>query len=245
MIRHLRPTIFILGSLVFGQLGCSTDNTVDLAGPQGSPLKDYVAAWDGHAEAYTFDTANGGTDRVRITINSDGTGTLRVGDIPLYPPASNFDVGYPVGAKWNGGLFAGVAYPLHSARVEQDRLRFTVDRTDFLADWCAHQTPYIGDPSSPDSGYKCIPLPYMGHEDGTWTVTDRQTGQMTPVDWLKVQECLSMCNCSATGCVSGNADKGTYAPIEFDGALDQNGKSLVGTIAMGGDTRVTLRLARP
>lgn len=244
MIRHLRPTLFVLGSLVLGQLGCSTDSTVELAGPQGAALKDYAAAWDGHAEAYSFDTTNGGTDRVRITVNSDGTGTLRVGDIPLYPPATNFDVGYPVGANASWNLFAGVTYPLHSVRVEKDRLRFTVERTDFLADWCAHQTPYGDDPSSP-SRYLCIPLPYMGQPDGTWAVTDRQTGQLTPIDWLKVQECLSMCTCSATGCVSGPSDKNNFPALEFDGALDQNGKNLVGTIVMAADTRVTLRLARP
>jgi hypothetical protein len=244
MIRHLqRPTRFILGSLVLVQLGCSTDSTVDLAGPSGAALKDYASAWDGHAEAYSFDTANGGTDRVRITVNGDGTGTLHVGNAPLYPPATNFDVGYPVGAKRSPDLFAGVAYPLHSARVEQDRLRFTIDNTDPFGEWCAHQTPY-GAGSPPDS-YYCIPIPLMHPTDDTC-----QTGQQTPVDCLKASECLSVCTCSATGCVAAAPTNGGppgsgLPPLQFDGALEQNGKSLVGTLVMQDDTRVTLRLARP
>lgn len=40
-------------------------------------MSDYAGVWDGYAEAFT---RNDGTDRIRITLDSQGMGTLNDGD---------------------------------------------------------------------------------------------------------------------------------------------------------------------
>ena len=71
---------------------CSDGNPVDL-GHREAQLSDYAATWDGYAEAYTF--REGSSDRVRITLDATGVGTLEVGDAPLDPVPTDPEVGLP------------------------------------------------------------------------------------------------------------------------------------------------------
>ena len=68
--------------LAFAPAACSDGNPVDL-GHREAQLADYAASWNGYAEAYTF--PEGSSDRVRITLDATGVGTIEVGDAPLDP----------------------------------------------------------------------------------------------------------------------------------------------------------------
>jgi hypothetical protein len=60
--------------------GCSSSHKVDIGegheptAVSGESLSDYAGVWDGYAEAFTWDD---GTDHIRITLDSAGTGTLQ------------------------------------------------------------------------------------------------------------------------------------------------------------------------
>src|SRR5207253_2653727 len=122
-------------------LGCS-DEMVNIGDTHtiGSQLSDYAALWDGYAQAYTF---GDGSDRVRLTIDMNGQGTLRAGDSAPLPAATDPDVGYPPG---NMGMFStsgmgppnpGFLYPLHAAEIQSDRIQLGIDFSDIYAGWCA------------------------------------------------------------------------------------------------------------
>src|SRR5450432_936374 len=73
---------------------CSGGGAVNIGNTAviGSQLSDYAASWDGYAEAYTF--MPDGSDRVRLTIDANGQGTLEVGNAALLPPPTDPNVGY-------------------------------------------------------------------------------------------------------------------------------------------------------
>ena len=83
-------TPFVL--VAFGLFGGACSNS-DPAGGEDDPEKtgatlgDYAASWEGHVEAYTFPS---GSDRVRLTLDSSGNGTLVLGEdwVPWPAPFS-------------------------------------------------------------------------------------------------------------------------------------------------------------
>ncbi|HLK92478.1 MAG TPA: hypothetical protein VKZ18_21460 [Polyangia bacterium] len=147
----------------------------------GSQLSDYVATWDGYAEAYTF--MPDGSDRVRLTISSSGQGTFQVGNAALLPAPTDPNVGYPSPGQptsttegaMESTLAGGVLYPIYAARVQENRIQAGMKPSDYYAAWCALQTPYyvltgfmtsgvapdggLGDAGalSPTYAYRCVP----------------------------------------------------------------------------------------
>jgi hypothetical protein len=142
---HLLSPLLILcaaGSLV----ACSGDKAnIGNTNVIGAQLSDYAATWDGYVEAATFQPD--GSDRVRLTIDASGQGTLRVGDAALFPAPSDPNVGYPPGVAYNGpssvntGLAGGFLYPIYATQVQADRIQLGANPADLFGAWCALQTP--------------------------------------------------------------------------------------------------------
>ena len=78
--------------------GCTASTKVDIGegtapppGLLGASLIDYAGTWDGYAEAFTW---NDGSDRIRIMLDANGVGTIRLGNAPDFPPPDP-DRAYP------------------------------------------------------------------------------------------------------------------------------------------------------
>lgn len=161
-------------------LGCSGGDSINIGNSQkGSQLSDYVGSWDGYAEAYNFQPD--GSDRVRLTIAADGTGTVEVGNEALVAPPTDPSVGYPPGSEPALGydvnttpISEAFLYPIYNPQVQTSRIQFGLKPNDFYAAWCGIQTSYyiltgwmgsgISDPPGgpdgglvPTYGYSCVP----------------------------------------------------------------------------------------
>src|SRR5690606_33165960 len=106
----------------------------------GQALTDYAAGWDGYAQAFVF--AGDGADRVRLTIDQNGEGTIRFGEEELFGPATDPDGLYPLTYPYEyEEVFepvsfpearSGVEYPIVDAQVENARLRFEFNPRHFM-----------------------------------------------------------------------------------------------------------------
>ena len=71
----------IVGTLLL--VACGGEGPVDIGNDvTGERLEDYVASWDGYAEAFDF---GDGSDRVRIELDANGEGSLTWVIPPLRP----------------------------------------------------------------------------------------------------------------------------------------------------------------
>jgi hypothetical protein len=202
---------------------CSNNGPATTQTTTGSKLSDYAASWDGYAEAYTFMPS--GSDRVRLTIDGNGQGTLRFGDGALFPPPTDPNVGYPpptvvVDAGANFDVYGaytpseGFVYPIYATQIQINRIQLGVNTDDLYAAWCALQTPVLwswGQVSQPEGGvadvggedggsvvrsYNC--LPNLGTSGGCATGCCLVTadGQSGAVDCAK----LSLCSFPSSVC---------------------------------------------
>jgi hypothetical protein len=218
---------------------CSGGGAVNIGNTTvvGSQLSDYAASWDGYAEAYTF--MPDGSDRVRLTIDANGQGTLEVGNAALLPPPTDPNVGYPPGLvidspelapALTGQLVEGFLFPIYATRVQADRIQLGAQSTDLYAAWCALQTPIPSYETTitPDGGiptsisgasdagvvstfYTCAPnLPSMiSPTTGCVLINPDQT--TIPIDCGKFALCEGSlgCQCNASGCASEQVAAGT------------------------------------
>jgi hypothetical protein len=251
-----------------GSLGaCSSDKPVNIGNTNmiGAQLSDYAATWDGYAEAFTF---SDGSDRVRLTIDANGQGTLQVGDAALLAPPSDPNVGYPTdqpgGIEYS--LIAGFLYPIYATQVQEARIQLGAVPGDLYAAWCALQTPVpyeittivmqsgteiiIGasDAGVVSTQYACVaPNTVSGAPGGGCQVTNADGGT-SPISCQKTDLCQGpqpACTCTASACASVQVPAGTPVaqyPVELDGALDATGKILTGTLTVGNG--VTVHLTR-
>jgi len=235
-----RAKLAAIISLAWIPLACSNEGTVDIGEHVGAKLSDYAASWDGYAEAYTFDD---GSDRVRLVLAADGTGSARVGDKQLYAAASEALVAYPPGDTVDNlttpdpaGIRAGFAYPAHDTRLEESRIRLGLQPNDPYAGWCALQTPYY---DAVNNDFSCYRWPELEYEDLTTDTCTLQfaDGTTQTVSCAAEFLCQARCACSASGCGGPTG----AASVEIDAALDTAGTSLVGTLSMAGQ-RITIRL---
>jgi hypothetical protein len=103
--------------------------------------------------------------------------------------------------------------------------------------------------------HTCVPELTNSHGQGCQYL-DPGTGAVVQVDCLRAVLCQAeppchscteatypVCRCSATSCaIRSVTDR---YPVQIDGALDKNGKELVGTMAIDDlQERVTIRLTR-
>ena len=155
---RLNLSLIVLGAAAAS--GCSQGSAVigDQATETKTGLAAYAATWDGYIEAYTF---LDGSDRVRVTVTEDGTGTIRFGDHDLWPPASDPNAVYPPDFEDGAALSScppvavawdGFVYPLKNLRVEQERLRASAASEAIFGSWCSIQQPI----SVGSGAYACI-----------------------------------------------------------------------------------------
>lgn len=262
--RLLSPALILcaVGPLV----ACSSDKAVNIGNTTtlGSQLSDYAASWDGYAEAAVFFPDQ--TDRVRLTIDGNGNGTLEIGGQPTLPPPTDPNVGYPPGNssnRENTGWFEGFLYPTHAAAIAANRIQLGINLFDVYTAWCALQTPYLwNEIPLPDGGtqgfYSCAPnwetgpntAPAGGPDAGPGcALTPPDGGAILPTDCEKLTLCDpgdSVCDCTAASCTSRSAQSGPSANqyfTELDAALDNTGTSLTGTLVTG-STRYTVHLTK-
>jgi hypothetical protein len=225
---------------------CSSSPDVNIGDPVGGALTDYAASWDGYAEAYQFED---NSDRVRLVLDGNGAGTLRVGNAAVLPPPSDPNVGYPPGASSDkgvfssiGGIVAGFEYPVHGTRLQDSRIRTGVDPNDLYAGWCALQTP-IAD--TLNGGYGCVANWgfTMPGADTTCSQTNPATQETVPIDCGKLMLCelARVCTCTASACAANLAMDNPS--VQLDAALNADGSELTGTLVVNGQ-RVTIRMHR-
>lgn len=228
--------------------GCTGGGTVNIGSTQaaGGQLSDYAANWDGYVEAYAFQPS--GSDRVRLTLDVHGQGTLQVGDGPQLPPATDPNVGYPVGIAGTDietiafTLGEGFAYPVHAAQIQSNRIQLGLDPADLFTDWCALQTTlFPANPSpplfSPTSAadargpYSCTPqsvgaVIVDGGSDGGADGGGLPCGYTGSDGGAHLVDCnkeilcnIGVCTCTSTACASTQAPAGT-SPAEYFNELD-------------------------
>lgn len=241
----------VMGSLM---IGCSSSGNANIGDGEltvdRSALSSYAAEWTGYIEAYTFMS---GSDRVRVTLDEQGNGWLQVGAGDVLPPPTDPNIGWPpVLTNLDPGTRSldpdkpldGIRYPIQGARVESERIRFTIDPFDAFTTWCEMQTPLLHANEVP-AGYGCTSAAVLGLAQGTNQCTTGNDNDGNPiiVDCAKAALCfISVCACDQTACTSG-----TGQTVSLDAALDDDGGSLVGSILMPGETEGTrtIRLKRP
>jgi hypothetical protein len=225
-MHHLRSLSILMATLFVAAAACSDGGTVDI-GHSGEALSDYAASWVGYTEAYMVDPSS---DRIALTLDATGHGTLVLGDDPEPPALSaDPDVGPTKGVNpLNLTLVAGVRYPVYDARVEASRLRISVNLRERYREWCAAQTSVAND----GGNYLCVLNGAATCDGSTCTVADPQTGQTITYEYEKFLLCTfyPACTCDAQGCTIG-------APtLALDAALEGGGDKLTGTLAIGGAT---------
>lgn len=251
--RPISILALLLSPILITTAACSDDRKVDIGETLGSKLSDYADSWVGYAEAYTFDS---GSDRVRLVLDANGAGRLRVGDAPLAPPATDPNLGYPAGSwsppgdvSLNHDLLAVFQYPVHDATIETGRIQLSVNPADPYAVWCALQTPVLDEATSNGAGatYLCALNRGGQFNKSGQDCVEQAVGQAdVPIDCLKWRLCTSeqVCQCTATACTQAPTSQaaGGVTAIRFDGALEAGGNELTGTLVVG--PRVTVRLHR-
>lgn len=227
----------------------------------GSRLSDYAASWDGYAEAAGF--LPSGSDRVRLTLDQAGHGTLQVGDGPMVAPPTDPSVGYPPGISADDalGLVEGFQYPVYAAQIQASRIQLGINPTDLFAQWCAIQTSYPWAAGDAGTTYTCVQN-YSATVTGSVDAGNLACQYVTfdgssvgPVDCGKETLCVlergRVCSCAATGCTNAQVVPGTPAneyATELDVALDGPGRSLTGTLLVGQGPpggRIAIHLTRP
>jgi hypothetical protein len=211
-------------------VACSSGDPVDIGSDvTGEKLEDYVATWEGYAEAHDF---GDGSDRVRIELATSGEGTLILGDsAPL--DLSDPDVWPHAGP----GPFPGFAYQIVDARVVDRRIRLEVDAREAEDEWCGIQTP-IADEIN-EGEYRCLPNWVHGTDENGCFVEDPDTETRVGVDCGKMRMCTyGECSCTESACSGAPFE----SRVSFDAALSASGDELVGTLLVG--DRLTVRLTR-
>lgn len=222
----------------------------------GETLSDYEGSWAGYAEAYTFEFA-GRSDRVRLLLDGQGNGSLQVGEGAASIPA--VDPAIPISGPWStrpGGpasqLIGGYRYTLNDLRVEDRRLRFTLDPFEPIQPWCQVQTPEpfccVGEDLA--VVYRCHLRAGGNSETGCAKQAANDTGdtnyvpESVPIDCGAATLCESACSCTETSCDTTLHPAWSAYQYTADLALDEDGTAIVGTLVVrtGADRPVQLRL---
>lgn len=233
--------------LLAGVAGCS-DDPVSLGGAVAvdrSALSSYAAVWEGYVEAHTFPS---GSDRVRLVLDEDGNGTVTFGEGTPRPMPTDADDPFP--DLDEGGIerlmydshHEGFSHDIAEANVEAERLRARTGPTNIYGQAaCALQTPVLVEDSDVDNWYSCVPGSSAAHrEEGCFLVNlSDPNGSELEVPCKKLELCFSRCDCTSTECTA----RAPGEAIAIDGALDEAGTRLVGSL-VGSFETLTVRLTR-
>jgi hypothetical protein len=217
----------------------------------GEQLSDYAASWEGYTEAFSFAS---GTDRLRLTLAEDGTGTIIVGeDAPPPPVPTNPEVGpgFATGRQLQPLVLEGFPFSVQAIRVEARRLRLGAELKEPYRAWCELQTAY---PIAPDIGYyECLPNgSTRSNGDRTDCALEPEgTDEWIPIDCEKLSLCMAgaqTCRCDEAGCSIPASESLEAQSLHLDGALFERGAEMVGTLVLtehGGETvRASVRFIR-
>jgi hypothetical protein len=190
-----------------------------------------------------------GSDRVRVTLDSDGNGTIRLGDAPEFASFSNPAIGYPEEFSFTeyvpiysavySNAHEGFSYPVLDARVESGRLKFTSWAIDIVKAWCEAQTSYHDANAVDPSKYTCSPTGSSYAQAGSICLNNDD--EVADCGFLKT--CTAGCSCDANGCTSFRREG---RGLELDGLLQNDGDTLIGTLLVpwGETDRVIIHLTR-
>jgi hypothetical protein len=202
------------------------NNTAEL----GVKLSDYSGTWEGYVEAYRF---SDGSDRVRLQIAQDGTGTLELGDSPPLVVARD-----QVALAASPTQIPGFRYPLSDVSVADERIRASVQLLKFLDDWCVLFQPVLQ-----------VPRDASGPE---YACSDQQARE-APDCWddhpgaglCVANACLVSCHCNADSCYAPSYDvtPNQVSGNTLDGMLLEEGDVLLGTLHLDVN-RLTFRMRR-
>jgi hypothetical protein len=191
----------------------------------GASLVDYAGTWDGYVEAFSF---SDGSDRIRVRLESDGTGVLEVGDSEQSPAPTKEDVQTAVFAYYQNGPAPAFDYAISEARVEDQRIRFSLASKQNLDKWCALWTPMLGIQTTGEPLYSCLPVPgalFTG--DQMCKLNDLDEAQSVPCG---SESCAWLCHCGPDTCSADYDGKPSGNDLVFDATLEQDGDKLVGTL---------------
>lgn len=238
----------VLVTMAASSLACSSGDPVSIGKDDQTPtaktgesLADYGGAWDGYLEGamFAFDS-----DRVRVTLNDSGEGTLEVGDVPLIDPPTDRDQGYPpdthdLTSGFDQKLHDGFRYTLRNAKVESRRIQLQIEWAEIYEAWCELQASYL-QTTDPEPVYGCIPP----SPDGKLSTShdrcflgDVDNPERVEITCTQKSECQGgggACACTEDSCTSN----GETARI-LDAALESDGDELVGTLIGWGTVRLT------
>jgi hypothetical protein len=234
-MKNILRDVSILSVIAFSAACSGGENAkpVDLGDRQpvaaiGEKLSDYAGNWDGYGEAVTFDAS--GSDRIRISLATDGSGTVRFGEaasLPV-PAVADLPTAYFPNLD-NVGSFgietiSGVDFSVHDTMLTGKHLRFNIAGYEAWTEYCSIIPP-LSDPQSP-TGYSCS--------------TSAQLG---------ASGCgAGVCICDENECQAQEALGSHVGDALFDGTLEGIGDEFVATLGLrGGELnrqRVTVRLTR-
>jgi hypothetical protein len=139
-MHRIRSLSILTATLFVAAASCSDQGTVDI-GHSGEALSDYAASWVGYTEAYSVDPTS---DRIALTLDATGEGTLVLGDDPDLSPCRPIRTSGPTSGvnPLEFRLTAGVRYVVYDARVDASRLRISVNLRERYREWCAGQTSF-------------------------------------------------------------------------------------------------------
>jgi hypothetical protein len=164
--------------------GCSSQGPVTIGDQQPTTqlktgLAAFAANWDGYVEAYKF---TDGSDRVRIVVAEDGTGSVQFGNDALLPKPTDPNVKFPPDfpmcadcylSSLLPDVWGGFQFTLNDVHVATDRLQASASNQEIFGAWCKLQTSHHNITSNMPE-YSCSGCPGQRASDGN-TLSDTCT----------------------------------------------------------------------
>lgn len=212
---------------------------------------DYAGRWIGYVEAFEF---LDGSDKVQLTLERSGSGTLIVGDSAEPDVPTRADLYFPFLPTWGGpdpvlalmsmlannhDLIPGFRYEISGVILEGQRLRGSSHMYAPIRPWCALQTPIAHDDGD-GTYYRCSP---GGPPDGICppveVFEDRQRIDSDCSDQGDLV-CNSRCACAERGCqlAERHEQPDLLLDVTFQGA-----DTLAGALGTSHSPRVILMRA--
>ena len=216
----------------------------------GDPTAGDQETWTGYVESYTFPRSKSDVVKLTFTELGDGgiTGHAVFGSLPLFPPVTDPNVGYPYADSSADGLTAvdtttveGFAFTLYNGSLSANRLQAGIDPREFQAQWCTYQTPYLQQAGS--DIYSCLPNgSASGGSSTQCDLTLAVYGRTYPVNCNRWTFCggLRICDCDGSAC--GSSVDPARQDTKFD--LQVNGTHADGSVTLAPNTPTNLHLVK-
>ncbi len=172
---------------------------------------------------------------MRIQLDGDGNGTLRIGKAETVALEPGPDPSFFPDFKPNVyALLPGFSYPIDGATVTSRRIRIAASSQVVWKKWCTSFDP-VADPQNAGS-FSCIPNYGWSYEMSQGCRL--MDAQQTSIDCANVH-CGQVCACTESSCDARIEGK----DVQIDAALTAEGEELNGTLLTGAD-RINIRMLR-